>query len=184
MKKLYKPLLFITALFTVLLVNGCDPFDDVYLKLAMDMEFEMTDGFGSDIFIPTDSLICLSGFDDYEDNKDKLEEIRYVTAAYMTINATPGLQGSNLTLTVYEGDKITPIFTYVVPTFVAANYINNPLKVNLNQQQIDDLNLYLRDPQEDKCFFATLQVSNVTASATPYSMQSKLEFLTELKIKP
>lgn len=181
MKKLYKPLLFITALFTVLLVNGCDPFDDVYLTLAMDAEFS-TIGAGSDIFIQTN--MCLSDFDDYEDNKDNLEEIRYVTAAYMTINSTQGLQGNNLTLTLYEGNGTTMIFRYVVPTFIAANYINNPLKINLTQQEIDNLNLYLRNPQEDKCFVATLQVSNVTASATPYSMQSKLEFLTELKIKP
>jgi hypothetical protein len=181
MKKLYKPLLFITALFTVLLVNGCDPFDDVYLTLAMDAEFS-TVGAGSDIFIQTN--MCLSDFDDYEDNKDNLEEIRYVTAAYMTINSTQGLQGNNLTLTLYEGNGTTMIFRYVVPTFVASNYINNPLKINLTQQEIDNLNLYLRNPQEDKCFVATLQVSNVTASATPYSMQSKLEFLTELKIKP
>lgn len=181
MKKLYKPLLFITALFTVLLVNGCDPFDDVYLTLAMDAEFS-TVGAGSDIFIQTN--MCLSDFDDYEDNKDNLEEIRYVTAAYMTIDSTQGLQGNNLTLTLYEGNGTTMIFRYVVPTFVASNYINNPLKINLTQQEIDNLNLYLRNPQEDKCFVATLQVSNVTASATPYSMQSKLEFLTELKIKP
>lgn len=181
MKKLYKPLLFIAALFTVLLVNGCDPFDDVYLTLVMDTEFS-TVGAGSDIFIQANR--CLSDFDDYEDNKDNLEEIRYITAAYLTINSTQGLQGNNLTLTLYEGNGTTMIFRYVIPTFIAANYVNNPLKINLTQQEIDALNLYLRNPQENKCFVATLQVSNVTASATPYSMQSKLEFLTELKIKP
>lgn len=181
MKKLYKPLLILTALITLLLFNGCDPFDDVYLTLAMDTQFN-TIGAGSDIFIQTN--MCLSDFDDYEDNKDNLEEIKYITSAYMTINSTQGLQGNNLTLTLYEGNGTTMIFRYVIPTFIAANYINNPLKINLTQQEIDNLNLYLRNPQEDKCFVATLQVSNVTASATPYSMQSKLEFLTELKIKP
>ena len=181
MKSIYKPILLLTTLFTLLLIKGCDPFDDVYLTLAMDAEFS-TVGAGSDIFIQ--SNMCLSDFDDYEDNKDNLEEIRYITAAYMTINSTQGLQGNNITLTLYEGDGTTMLFRYIVPTFVASNYINNPLKINLTQQEIDDLNLYLVNPQEDKCFVATLQVSNVTASATPYSMQSKLEFLTELKIKP
>jgi hypothetical protein len=54
----------------------------------------------------------------------------------------------------------------------------------LTQQQISNINAYLTDPQQDKCFVATLEVSNVTASATPYNLNSKLEFLTELKIKP
>lgn len=181
MKKYFKTILSTVLLFSLLYINGCDPFDDVYLTLAMDAEFS-TVGAGSDIFIQ--SNMCLSDFDDYDDNKDNLEEIRYITAAYMTINSTQGLQGNNLTLTLYEGDGTTMLFRYIVPTFVASNYINNPLKINLTQQEIDDLNLYLQNPQEDKCFVATLQVSNVTASATPYSMQSKLEFLTELKIKP
>jgi len=180
MKKL-NTLLLASLFVTLFAINGCDPIDDVYLTLALETEFN-TIGAGSNISISSD--LCLSDFDDYEDNKDNLEEIRYVTAAYMTINSTQGLQGNNLTLTLYEGNGTTMIFRYVVPTFVASNYINNPLKINLTQQEIDNLNLYLRNPQEDKCFVATLQVSNVTASATPYSMQSKLEFLTELKHKP
>ncbi|MCK7527784.1 MAG: hypothetical protein MZV64_64325 [Ignavibacteriales bacterium] len=63
------------------------------LTLAMDAQFS-TVGAGSNIFISTN--FCLSNFEDYEDNKDKLEEIRYVTSAYVTLNSTAGLQGQNL----------------------------------------------------------------------------------------
>ena len=180
MKKLNT--LIIGSLFLALLViNGCDPMDDVYLTLALETEFN-TIGAGSNISIS--SNLCLSDFDDYEDNKDNLEEIKYVTSAYFTINATQGLQGQNLTLTLYEANGSTQLFRYVVPTFVAATYINNPLEITLTQQEITNINAYLTDPQQDKCFVATLEVSNVTASATPYNLNSKLEFLTELKIKP
>lgn len=161
--------------------NGCDPIDDVYLTLALETEFS-TVGAGSSISISSD--LCLSDFEDYEDNKEELEEIRYVTSAYFTINATPGLQGQNLTLTLYQANGTTQLFRFVVPTFVAANYINNPLEIVLTQQEISNINAYLTDPQVDKCFIAKLEVSNVTASATPYNLNSKLEFLTELKIKP
>lgn len=181
MKKLYKLFLLIGFIFFTLAINSCNPFDDAYLTLAMDAEFS-TVGAGSDIFISTN--MCLSDFSDYDDNKDNVEEIRYISAAYLTINSTQGLQGNNLTLTLYEANGSTVLFQYVVPTFVAANYINNPLEIVLTQQEISNINAYLINPQQDKCFVATLTVSNVQSSTTPYQLSSKLEFLTELKIKP
>lgn len=139
MKKLNTFLL--ASLFIALLaINGCDPIDDVYLTLALETEFS-TVGAGSNIFIS--SNLCLSDFEDYEDNKDNLEEIRYVTSAYFTINATQGLQGQNLTLTLYQANGSTQLFRYVVPTFVAATYINNPLEIVLTQQEISNINAYL-----------------------------------------
>jgi hypothetical protein len=165
----------------LLVINSCDPMDDVYLTLALETEFN-TIGAGSNISISSD--LCLSDFDDYEDNKEDLEEIRYVTSAYFTISATQSLQGQNLTLTLYEANGSTQLFRYILPTFVASTYIGNPLEITLTQQEISNINAYLTDPQEDKCFVATLEVSNVTASTTPYNLSSKLEFLTELKIKP
>ena len=181
MKQIKK--LFITAgiIILSLALNSCDPFDDIYLTLALETEFS-TIGAGSNIFISSD--LCLSDFDDYNDNKEDLEEIRYVTSAYFTLSATQGLQGQNLALTLYQEDGSTQLFRYVIPTFIAANYINNPLEIELTQLEIDNMNAYLTNPQEDKCFVATLEVSNVTASSTPYNLTSKLEFLTELKIKP
>ncbi len=181
MKKLNRILLFGFILLTSISFNSCDPFDDVFLTLAMETEFS-TVGAGSNISIS--SNLCLSDFDDYEDNKDNLEEIRYISSAYVTINATQGLQGQNLTLTLYQADGNTVLFRYVIPTFVAGSYINNPLEIVLTQQEISNINAYLTNPKEDKCFVATLEVSNVTASSTPYDLSSKIDFLTELKIKP
>jgi hypothetical protein len=181
MKKLNRILLFGFILLTSISFNSCDPFDDVFLTLAMDTEFS-TIGAGSNIFIS--SNLCLSDFDDYEDNKDNLEEIRYISSAYVTINATQGLQGQNLTLTLYQADGNTVLFRYIIPTFVAGSYINNPLEIVLTQQEISNINAYLTNPKEDKCFVATLEVSNVTAASTPYDLSSKIDFLTELKIKP
>ncbi|MFZ1518610.1 MAG: hypothetical protein WAU11_07540 [Ignavibacteriaceae bacterium] len=181
MKKLNRILLVGFIFLTSITFNSCDPFDDVYLTLAMETELN-TAGAGSDIFISSD--LCLSDFDDYEDNKDNLEEIKYITSAYVTLNATSGLQGQNLTLTLYQANGSTILFRYIIPTFVAGSYVNNPLEIVLTQQEISNINAYLTNPKEDKCFVATLQVSNVSASTTPYTLNSKIDFLTELKIKP
>ena len=69
MKKLYKLFLAAGVIFIQLAFNGCDPFDDAYLTLAMDTEFN-TVGIGTDIFLS--NSICLSDFEDYDDNKDKV----------------------------------------------------------------------------------------------------------------
>jgi hypothetical protein len=181
MKKLNK--IFITILFVISLhiINGCDPFDDVYLSLAMDVEFT-TGGAGPTIF--TTNNFCLSDFDDYEDNKDKLEEIKYVSAAYITIDATSGLRAQTLTITLYQENGTTKLFDYTIQNFVADTYKNNPLEITLTQQQIADINAYLTNPQDDKCFVATLAASNVQSNSTPYQLSSKVDILTELKVKP
>ena len=89
----------------------------------------------------------------------------------------------NLTLTFYQTDGQTVLFQYVLPVFVAADYINNPLEIILTEQEINNINKYFANPQEDKCFVATLTISNVLPSNTLYTLHSKFEFLTELKIK-
>lgn len=181
MSKFYKSLLILFTFSSLLLISSCNPFDDIYLTLTMDSNFNITAA-GSDISIQRN--FCLSDFEDYEDNKNHLLEIRYISSAYITINSTQGLQGNNLILTLYQDDGSTILFKYTVPTFIAANYKNNPLKIDLTQQEIDNINLYLKNPREDKCFVAKLDLTNVTASSMPYNLECKLEFLVELKIEP
>ncbi len=181
MKKFYKLLIILFTLSSLSLINSCNPFDDIYLTLAMDTKFDITAA-GSDISIQRN--FCLSDFEDYENNKEHLLEIRYISSAYITINSTSGLQGNDLSLTLYQTDGSTILFKYTVPTFIAGDYKNNPLKIDLTQQEIDDLNMYLKNPKENKCFIAKLDLSGVTASSMPYNLECKLEFLTELKIEP
>ncbi|MDP2363821.1 MAG: hypothetical protein Q8M94_08635 [Ignavibacteria bacterium] len=183
MKNLNKLLLAGIVIVTSLSVNSCNPFDELYLTLAMETEFNVIGaGIGIDIF--KEENFCLSKFEDYEDNKDKLEEIRYISSAYLTIDSTQELRGDSLTLTLYQGDGSTLLFKYVVPDFIANKYVNKPLKINLRQQEINNLNAYLTNPQEDKCFKATLKVSNVQSTSLYFQLNSKIEFLTELKVKP
>lgn len=166
----------------ILLFNySCDPFDDVYLTLSMDLEFDVVGGGTS--FFKEDSL-CLSDFDDYNDNNDNIEEIKYITSIYMTLFSPDSLSAQNLTLTLYKSDKNSSLFRYVIPNFVSAKYINDPLEISLSQTEINDINNYLLKPTEDKCFYATISASNVVADSSIYRLNSKLEFLTQLKVKP
>lgn len=172
----------LTLLFGVSLLslNGCDPFEELYLTLAMDIDFT-TSGSSSNIFI-TENL-CLSDFEDYEDNKEDIEEIRYISSAYITMDATAGLTAQSLTITLYQADGSTELFNYTIPNFVAGTYKNNPLEINLTQQQKAALNAYLVNPEINKCFVATLVAINVQSGSPTYFLTSKVDVLTELKIK-
>lgn len=183
MKNIYKILFGLVILSSSLIINSCDPFGDFYVTLVMDTELNAA-GIGPNINISSD--FCLTDFSDYNDNSDKLEEIRYISAAYFTTAATNGLRGENLRLRLYEGDGTTLLFEFNVPNFVADNYIDKPpLKIDLTTEQINNINQYLANFRTNNCFKAELTVSNVQYSETPsYYLNAKMEFLTELKVKP
>lgn len=181
MKKIIPIFLLSIFSFILLSFNGCDPFESRYITLSIDTELN-TFGTGPNISITSD--LCLSDEDDYEDNKDEIEEIKYVAAAYTTISASNGLTGTNLTLRVFQSDGVTLLFDYVIPTFVAANYINNPLKIELTQQEINNINEYLKNHQQNDCFRAELTVTNAGDSdGPPFFITGKIQFLTEIKLK-
>lgn len=181
MKIFYKIFISFFILTSLVLFNSCDPFGDFNITLSMDTELN-TLGAGSNISISSD--ICLDDFDDYRDNRDNLEEIRYLTSAYMTINSSTGLRGDNARLKLYQSDGTTLLFDYSLPTFVPGDYINNPLQIKLTQQEIDNINRYLVNHKVNNCFKAVLQVSNVQYQGTTYNLNAKFEFVTELKVKP
>ncbi len=181
MKNIYKPLLIFIILSSVLLIDGCDPFEDFYIMLPMDTEMN---SFGAGQSINITSNLCLSDFSDYSDNQDNLKEIRYVTTAYTTINATPGLRGENARVRIYQNDGTTLLCEYSMPTFIAADYVDKPLEIKFTQQQIDNLNQYLANHKVNNCVKATFQISNVQYQGLTYSLSSKFEILAQLKVKP
>jgi len=182
MKNIYKIIFSFFILISSLQFNGCDPFEDFLIKLSLDTEFNLT-GFGSTVLSPKNE-ICLSEFDDYSDNQDEIEEISYITSAYTILSATAGLRGDNLKLRLYQNDRTTLLADFDAPNFVAANYIDNPLEIKFTQQEVDNINRYLSNHKINNCFYAELEISNVQPSLLPYQLNSKVEFLTELKVKP
>ena len=181
MKNLNKLFLISILTVTAFVINDCNPFDDFYLTLAMDTEFNT----GSPL--PTVSLtedFCLSKFDDYNDNSEKLEEIKFISAAYITLESSNGLRGE-FELQLYRTDTNTLLFDYTVQSFMADSSIHKPLLINLSKEQINNINVYLTNPKVDKCFRAVLNVNNATDNdGAPFQLHGKVEFLTELQVKP
>ena len=181
MKNLNNLFLISIIIVTSLAFNSCNPFDDLYLTLAMETRFETIAPVPN---VSLTSSICLSEFDDYNDNNDKLKEIRYISAAYFTLNSSNGLNG-DLRLKVYQGNTNILLFDFLDSNFEADSCLTKPLKINLSQQEIDNLNSYLINPKVDKCFRAELEVLNANDNdGPPFQLNGKVEFLTELQIEP
>lgn len=171
------------VIFLSFLLNGCDPFEEYFINLKMDQQFQL---YGIGPNIEQQIEFCLSNYDDYNDNADKIEQIKYVDAAYLTLYASEGLESDNLSLKFYESDGTTLLFDYNLPSFVAADYTNKPLHIKLTQSEKDKINQYLKDHQKNNCFVAKLTVENVSSNnSLPYfSLQARIEFVAELKLKP
>lgn len=171
------------VIFFSILLNGCDPFEEYFINLKMDQQFQL---YGIGPNIEQQIEFCLSNYDDYNDNANKIEQIKYLDAAYLSLNASEGLRGDNLSLKMYESDGTTLLFDFNLPSFVADEYANKPLHIELTQSEKDKINQYIQDHQKNNCFVAKLTVENVNSNNTlPYfSLQAKIEFVAELKLKP
>ncbi|GBD88805.1 hypothetical protein BMS3Abin03_02747 [bacterium BMS3Abin03] len=123
---------------------------------------------------------CLSDFNEINDNIDRIQEIKYVAAAYRTLESTPGLKGDILaSLVAADG---TEIFSITIPNVQVEDYIDNPFEIVLTQAQIDLFNSYLTDYQNHDCYTATLSVVNITAGdGPPYSLTGVVEIVVEIK---
>ena len=182
MKNIYKILFSLFIFSSILLMNNCDFQDDVYLILNMDTELNAF-GVSPAISISDSSDFCLEDFDDYKDNVDNLEGIEYLNAAYFTTQSSNGLKG-NLTLKIYQGDGTTLLCEINIPNFVADDYLSKPLQINLTNQEIENINSYLADYKNNKCFKAKLSVTNVSDNDGGFfQLIGEINFLTRLKVK-
>jgi hypothetical protein len=130
------------------------------------------------------SEICLSNFDDYNDNSENINEIKYITAAYFTQEPSNGLQGE-FRLRLYRTDTNALLFDYTVQPFWADSSLEKPLTINLDQEEINNINEYLTNPKIDKCFRAVLDVRNASDNdGALFQLHGKVEFLTELQVEP
>ena len=180
MKKIYKPVLIFCAAFLFLGMNSCDLLEQLFLNLALK---ETITAVGSDDIIGTASD-CLSNYEAYNDNKDDIKEIKYVSAAFRTLDSTPSnLGGDSLSTTLYDCDG-NIILEQTLPTAVASAYINDPYELLLTQAQIDNLNQYFANHNTCNCFTAELKVKQVTPTGeTFYSLTGVVEIIVEIEAK-
>lgn len=179
MKKISNIILSFLVLLILISSTSCSQFENLFLNLPIKKKI-VASGSGPTVF--ERELFCLSDYDAYNDNKDDIKAIKYVSAAYITLSASPGLQGSAISASLFKSDGVTPIFSVALPNPVAANYISNPYKLELSAAQIDMFNASLSDYKNEDCFVAELRITGVTGTGNPpYTITGQIEIVVELE---
>lgn len=185
MKNHYKHILFIALLITAFSSQSCDVLNNLFLNLPLKQEIESS-GNGPDI--SETEFFCMSDYDSYRDNIESIKNILYVSAAYLTLDSSPGLEGTNISATLKDGLG-NIIFTRNLPTAKAIDYLNNPYEIVLTETETAVLNDYLAKYKEpgfaDLCFSAELLVENVTDDdGPPYYLTGQVELVVEIEMEP
>jgi hypothetical protein len=150
-------------LFLMLTWNGCDEFNSLPLNIPLTIKLDLTTSGGS---LSASQEGCLStNSDTYNEYKDKINSLRFVEAAFRTINVDPGELSGDITVTLSD-ENGTELFSYSAAGTRLADYMkpNSPYIFKLTQEQIDFINTYLDDIVNGtggSCFTATVTVNNL-----------------------
>ena len=175
--KILLSLLFASLIF----VNGCDELNNLAVNVPLIVHFSTS---GSDTQLTESESFCLSDYEDWRDNQEDVNSATFVSAAYWTEFASSGLRGD---VTVTLADQFgNVLFTYTISDYAAANNIDVPFTLELNENQIDAINTYLSvigSQQNDLCFQSSLTVSNITGTITPYQLNGRVELVVEADVE-
>jgi hypothetical protein len=175
MKK-YKYLLpiFITLFF--LQMSSCDEINSIEVNIPVTKEISAS-GSNSKITEEPVSFCLDEASDTYTEYKDKIKKLTFAQAAYRTVSVSdPSLKG-DINLTVMDANGTT-LFSLTIPNVILAAYMkpNSPFVIQLNQNQIQAIDLYLSN-FTNQCFKAVLTVNNISGGTAPYSMTGAVDIL-------
>jgi hypothetical protein len=183
MNKLYKPILIFCTCIIFLGFNSCDILEKLFLNLKLSEEFHAT-GNGPDIFDTVEDCLSNPDNDEFNDNVDKIQTLKYVSAAYYTTGAIPSnLGGNNIYAEIRDCDG-NIILTQSIPMAFASDFFEDPYEFILTDDEIATFNQYLTNYQNCDCFTAELSVEQVTpANSAPYTLDGVVEIIIEIEAK-
>lgn len=175
MKKFIKSSLLAFTLITSIVMNGCDVFENFLFNVPLSYQFESS---GLSLF--DSGSACLEEDDTFNDVKDKINSITFVEGYIAVLNINPPEIQGNATLTLRGGsDQSGPILIqYELNNVRPADYPpESPLKLDLDQAQIQIVNDYLANESNPRCFFGTFEVTDIQNGGTSNSITIRLDVL-------
>ncbi len=180
-----KTILLIAMFASLSLFNGCEELGNIELNIPLVIEFNVS---GSETEAHDKVAFCLNQYEDWQDNKDKIEKANYFKAAYWTIDVDPvALKG---TISFVLKDNIhNVLISGTLHDVSPADYING-IKFEVDQGQIDAFNQYLNeimlneDPScQNPSFNAGFSITDITGG-TPYDIKCKVELVLQTEVSP
>ncbi len=181
MKKTTKAILLVAMLTSLSLFNGCEDLADIPLNIPIVVEFTINGSETSDF---ESTSFCLNQYEEWNDNKDKIKSVKFLSAAYWTLDFAPDNLTATISASVKDKNGIT-LFSFMLTDVSPGDASINPYKIELSSEEIDAFNAYLNNLQEDPTcmtpsFTAQYTVSNVSWSgAEEYTIIGKVEIVLE-----
>ncbi|MFZ1291990.1 MAG: hypothetical protein WAR79_17970 [Melioribacteraceae bacterium] len=181
MKNIYSKFLLLTFLVGITFSGGCDELNNLPVNVPIVVNFSTS---GNNTTISESENFCLSDYEKWRDNQDKVQSATYVSAAYWTESASAGLQGDiNVKLTDQFGNTL---FSVTLNNYKAADNIDKPFTLELTETQIQALDDYLNLLSEngnDQCFNSSLTISDISGTSTPYQLTGRVEIVIEAAVE-
>jgi hypothetical protein len=180
MKKLYKPIFIFCTSIIFLGLNSCDVLEKLFLNLPIKEEITAD---GTDTFIFETVFDCLTNYEVFNDNVDKIKSIVYVSAAFYSLDWTPSnLGGSNISATLFDCDNNIILEESIPDEALASDYFESPYEFVLTDDEIALFNQYLANYEVCDCFTAELRVDPVNPIGEPfYSLTGVVEIVVEIE---
>ena len=181
MKILINKLALIILFLGLTFLNSCDELNNLPLNIPVVVNFSTS---GSNTSLSENTSFWLSSVQEWRDNQENINSASFVSAAYWTLApTTAGLQGDiNISLSDEAGNLL---FSVDIPNYKAADNINKPYTLSLDQNEIQAFNDYLStigSDGNDHSFIASLSVTNITGASTPYTLTGKVEVVLEADV--
>lgn len=181
MKKIFFNLIAVSLLSVFFIGSSCDDLTNLPVNVPIVVNFSTS---GSNTSITESKQFCLSDYQEWRDNQDGVNGASFVSIAYWTESATPNLQGD---FTVALSDQFgNQLFAVTLENVKAADYIDNPFAITLDEAQIQAIDDYLSaigTDQNNLCFSGSLTISNISADSSPYQLTGRVEMVIEADVK-
>ncbi len=161
-KKIILYLIF--TLIAIPFLNGCDEFESIPINIPISITIE-TQHTNSTTTSGTSSY-CFENSAAYQQYMDDINSLTYVEASWRTDTVVPSDLSGVVTLTLRNSSGGI-ILTYSLGQITPADYINNPLQLQLTEAQIDLINLFLSN-NDDLCMTAEVLVEQMPGGQEQY----------------
>lgn len=181
MNKIISKFLMLAIFVGISFSGGCDELNNLPLNIPIVVNFSTS---GNNTTISESQSFCLSDYDKWQENQEKLKSATFVSAAYWTESTSAGLQGDiNVNLSDQFGNTL---FSVTLNNFKASDNIDKPFTLELSEAQIQALNTYLGSISEngnDQCFNASITISDISGTSTPYQLVGRVEIVIEADVE-
>lgn len=186
--KITKTILLIFLVSSLALFNGCDQLENFEVNIPIEVTFHVS---GDNAADASETItFCLNQYDEWNDNKENLQSVKYLKAAYWTMGYSPAALMGTISFALYDNSG-TLLISGTLPNVSPGDYINSPLEFELTSIQVEAFNTYLseiRNSEDPSCmvpsFTAVGSITGVSGTTGLYDLAGKVELVLAAEVSP